>query len=774
MKYYDTFSESGYHSAFLTTFTFSAQSFEDMILQRLRNAGCNNIHVIADQNMLNQELSLFGAPRQAGTSYHLMKCLRRGAFHPKMVLQLGNKKARLLVGSANLTGPGLAGNLELISEISCSGLNDPSVALIAEAVNYFESSLSEADPWFRRGFSQALARTPWLDRATASSSYIDPKHGLTAIVHEANPISPLDQFVDLIEDDSIRRVNIVSPYWDKSLEAVKALKEKLNNPSIRIAIEPSRGLFPSQSAKQIDNLTIHELTNFSGSRSVHAKLLIAEGTNFDHVLSGSLNCSRAAMLSHSGWPYNSELGVYRRVAKQTAVKSMGLKPSFATTIAPEKLPSFVPPADDDQVGLRYVDGGNLFLTGGRLVWRSSDSLNCDVLGVILSGPGLPDQIVNLNHTNEEWLARIPEGYHSATTGRIVFEDTTESSPIVICNMNVLPVRSHPIGDRKVQNQLSALASFRTEDLEIIDILYRLEHIQRDENAAIEPPRTGARLTIKAEPMGVFNEFTYDAFLANRIDNSQSATASGDAIFADQYVSDVSRLLNRILGIVAPLKNTSEDEDVEDLRPTEHAFEDDVLSDDFANHPEDNPILEKVTSRQSQRHTEKMLLTAVGRYTEARSQITKDQVSITELIHLRALLQIILAFATPMTGPLRPDQVLPSFDKSKITGWPRLIGRILVAFFSEYQNPIANLRIPKSAETIPTEVVDSWACIDVASTLSEGCAIQFDETAFIARHLGELSKRATACIGQSINHFPDAKERFEMTKSQLNLRFKNLI
>lgn len=349
----------------------------------------------------------------------------------------------------------------------------------------------------------------------------------------------------------------------------------------------------------------------------------------------------------------------------------------------------------------------------------------------------------------------------------------ESSPIAICNMNLLPARSQSIGSRKVQNQLLALELFGSEDLEMIDILYRLENMQSEEYASANFTRKSSRLQTQTKPERELKEFTYEAFLANRIDNANSATVSGESIFADKYVSDVSRVLNRILGIVAPLVDVSEDEYVEDLRPTEYAHEDDILSDDFVSPSEVQPVPQEISSQQSQRHTVDMLLAAVARYVEARRQDTDDEVNITEIIYLRTLLQIILAFATPVDVNPTHAHVLPPFDKMKTSGWPRLIGKILTAFFGKSENPIAKLKIPKSAETIPTEIVDCWACIDVAAILSVRCASQFEETAFIARLLDNLSKRTTSCIEQSINHYPDAKERFEMTKSQFLLRFENL-
>src|SRR3546814_15270076 len=70
--------------------------------------------------MVNQALPGFGTPRFAGTSYHLIKAAAPGAFHPKITMLLGESKARLLVGSANLTALGLGGNKEQVASITWS------------------------------------------------------------------------------------------------------------------------------------------------------------------------------------------------------------------------------------------------------------------------------------------------------------------------------------------------------------------------------------------------------------------------------------------------------------------------------------------------------------------------------------------------------------------------------------------------------------------------------------------------------------------------------
>lgn len=145
MKYYDAFAESGFHSAFLTTYAFSAQAFEDIPFSRLRGSGCRNITVLADRQMVNQSFAEYGPPKFAGTSYHLVKADAPGAFHPKITLLIGAKKGKLLIGSANLTALGLGGNKEVVASIAYTPETTNHARHFAEALAYIRRNVPADD-----------------------------------------------------------------------------------------------------------------------------------------------------------------------------------------------------------------------------------------------------------------------------------------------------------------------------------------------------------------------------------------------------------------------------------------------------------------------------------------------------------------------------------------------------------------------------------------------------------------------------------------------------
>jgi hypothetical protein len=156
MKYYDVFGVGGFHSAFMTTYAFGTLAFEDIPFPRLRGAGCRNIVVFADRAMVNNAFAEFGLPTFAGTSYHLIKAKAPRAFHPKITMLIGEKKGRLMIGSANLTALGLGGNKEQVASISYSEETPETAGLFASVLGYLGRYVPDHDQWFRVSLERAL------------------------------------------------------------------------------------------------------------------------------------------------------------------------------------------------------------------------------------------------------------------------------------------------------------------------------------------------------------------------------------------------------------------------------------------------------------------------------------------------------------------------------------------------------------------------------------------------------------------------------------------
>lgn len=326
MRYYDAFAESDFHSAFLTTYAFGAQAFEDIPFSRLRGSGCRNITVLADRQMVNQSFAEYGPPKFAGTSYHLVKADAPGAFHPKITLLIGAKKGRLLIGSANLTALGLGGNKELVANITYTDETPEHARHFAEALAYVRRNVPADDLWVSTAIQRALRAATWLRQALEAATPPEEMDGAkVALLLDRPGTTILDQIVRLVGDDPIERLIVVSPYWDTRLEGLARLRTALATPPIDLLIEAKTTGFPKSELQRFADIGLFDVDPLDSKRFVHAKLLIAQGREWDHVISGSMNCTLPALVGPSLPRGNAEAGVYKRVPPGTAaIAALGL------------------------------------------------------------------------------------------------------------------------------------------------------------------------------------------------------------------------------------------------------------------------------------------------------------------------------------------------------------------------------------------------------------------------------------------------------------------
>src|SRR3546814_17514731 len=85
-----------------------------------------------------------------------------GIFHPKIILQLGRETGRAFVSSANATGAGLGGNVEIAIEIESGNEDGPEREILRAIWQYLNSSVSEDASPARYALRWARARAPWL------------------------------------------------------------------------------------------------------------------------------------------------------------------------------------------------------------------------------------------------------------------------------------------------------------------------------------------------------------------------------------------------------------------------------------------------------------------------------------------------------------------------------------------------------------------------------------------------------------------------------------
>lgn len=386
MKLFECFSAPGFHTCMTTTFDLNFEAFESIALTRLREAQSNNIVVIADARMVALGLENgAGRPKYAGRRYSVVdaKVKNGGVYHPKLILQLGRNSGRLLIGSANLTAPGLAGNLEIVGEVAVKADDLTGVPLLRAAIAYMARTMDPSAATARQQIEWAVARTPWLrDGLDSSEPVSDGAGGLLALLsHEDAGVGIAERFRRLIGEDQVKRLIVMSPYWDHDLAALKWLKSKLRPTRLQVLLQPTIRMFPVHVVAKHDQIELGDLSalKWSQSRFAHAKLLIAETARADHVLYGSANCTTAALGDDLFGGRNEEVSLYRRFNPGSAVQllKLGAALSEDAAIALSDLPALTDYEDIalDEIHLRMP--GRFEVRSASLLWWPKPAFDFD-------------------------------------------------------------------------------------------------------------------------------------------------------------------------------------------------------------------------------------------------------------------------------------------------------------------------------------------------------------------------------------------------------------
>ena len=103
-----------------------------------------------------------------------MAAPRGGVFHSKLYLRIGRRAGELLIGSASMTAPGLAGNREVMGMMECGPEDSGEQRIIAAAWSYLEPRLDQTQNSVAHQLGWMRARSSWLLDT-------EPASGLTAL-----------------------------------------------------------------------------------------------------------------------------------------------------------------------------------------------------------------------------------------------------------------------------------------------------------------------------------------------------------------------------------------------------------------------------------------------------------------------------------------------------------------------------------------------------------------------------------------------------------------
>lgn len=758
------------HSVVSTTFNIDFGALEQLLLPQFRGAGASNVLVLTDPGMAALALGPGAVlPLKAGKDYAVFSPRRRGVFHPKIVLQAGRGGARVVIGSANTTWSGLGGNREVVSEILCRATPGPEQAFVVAVWSYLRGLAGDEPSPALDALMWLEARTPWLASATDQPAQrVWPLSDGTHLGFFADPMpgepSIFARFVAQSSMAPVEELVITSPYWDQDLASVKALISALAPARTRLLIQPTQRLFPADAARGLP-ISIHDIgapgfpfasskQDAERARFSHAKIIVVTGAGYDHVLSGSANCTWAALGDATSGGVNGEASVYRRLPAGSAVEALGLAEALDSPAL--DLARIDPPVFNEPIPLATVLAarpGEFEAEFSRITWRPAAFPLADVTVELLDG----DHAVVGRLNPDDWMP-----FGAGFTAQIAAADTAlfaRAVPLVVgeaaSGLAIVTHREALRRGRRERNYAADQAAQKLRDDPGLDLRYLdlLDFLERQEADLASATATGPlKRQQRQRPDATPEEaraLAYDQFIATRPMGTQ-ARKSDDRNSLSGSSPDILRaLLNELVHGPPPPEATANDSDLieEELSGEDSAPIVDIsargtvvigntpVQTPSADHSPPIPSLSNFAAPDAWSHDgmksrpaidpRAFVKAADGFKDRMQARFEADAVGAFEVLRLRTMLLVLLRTAdlraTPGFEPTSPPRSAEKkYDSSSYLarsgmsdGWPRLVFTVLAGFFYGEKAPINRLAVDPRYDGIPADFVEAWAVVMLA-------------------------------------------------------------
>ena len=708
MRYDHAFYDRGYHTALLTTFSFDPTVFENVPLVAMRSRGCRNIGILADRDMLNRTLSELAEAPRAGTAYHLAKARVSGAFHPKIVLQLGNAEGRLMAGSANLTGAGLVGNLETVSIVSVSEDDRTAAPLLARALAYFERHADEGDRAMREVIARARAKTPWLAGITPQRE-VEINGQRVAFLSEEEDAGMGESFRAFVGDDQVDRLVVVSPYADGTLAGLSRLREAFGTPPTAFLVDPHEQDFTAETFAGQSGASLHssEPHRWGGERHLHAKLIVACGRQADYVLAGSANASLPGLYSRLGGSGNAEAAIVRAEPAGTAIDRLGLSDCLATPYPLSALRFRRRGHAGAGSGLEVpLDGGIFWIEHGFLHWRPPAGIAPqDCLVRLTDGAGANVTARPKAPHDESCMIDVDVDAGTPRSAIVTFADGRESAPVPIASLASLQRSTSPSRTGVASRILAELEDRDRIDPGDYDRAMKLMALLRPDATR---KRDVARNRPDATDEGEGQVLSEEEF------GQIAQTLAGREGLKSGPVSEMRRLVNSFLGLQV---DANGDVDVLDPLALHIKYGERPDSEDSDHEgssgsdamPPNGFAQPKGSVTQANDHAER-LVRHVERTCRALAVPDIEPLNLENAIRLHLLINVFFSSCAPVGA--RPTVEHPVSASDPKRSWIRLLGRLLSAL----EEPMARSSEGMAADDLDEERVDALTTILFCASL----------------------------------------------------------
>lgn len=321
----DELRRGGFEFSFATTYNAYPPFYEDVVWRKLTAAGCRANVLLMDGRQCAASLSDEGArPRLAGREYTLIPVRSRGAFHPKLLMLIGRGRGLLFVGSHNLTVAGFSRNRELTSRFEASAEEEASLAVMGEAWRFMRAWVADQPSGLLAAFDAAEGYAGWIRDALAASAPEDTRVRFFGSTPEGES---LWQRVKRLMPHGVRRITVVSPFFDSRLRFLKRLAADLKPKEFVVGVEPEAVVINHKAGDELPGVRFVDSKGLrEGKGYLHGKAVLVEaGDGSELLITGSANASWQAWLA-GGDERNAEAVIVTSGTKrESPSRALGLK-----------------------------------------------------------------------------------------------------------------------------------------------------------------------------------------------------------------------------------------------------------------------------------------------------------------------------------------------------------------------------------------------------------------------------------------------------------------
>lgn len=487
--------EKGYMSTLLLTYDFDPLFFERVGLRNLWLGDTGDIIVLADARRLSECSSRWpGQLRNLGRRYQLLPAATTGAFHPKVILRVGENGGAVWLGSGNVTFGGWGGNKELgVAWAFGPGNKDTGTWLAAMLERY--------SSWCPSGLQHDVLRrmrdTPWVQ-----SSAADNRGGSDPLLTSYGGSSLSSQLRLRWAGRRFSEAWMATGSTDENGALLRWLHGEFGVRQARVIVDQNRSEFL---AGKIAALPLEaEVMQHPDPRTLHAKFLWLNGPDGPAAIVGSANCSAAAWLLAPDAGGNIEAVVVYDRARPAQFSSV-LDLFHSGELTSVRLKTSKSPVKKKTAS---ASTGTIL---GEIVWEVSSGevrvrfgrVERAIIAVTLKVDGTTVSMHAVEPTGIIWVAEVPELFAKPESVFVDFEVQFSDGAISRIRgwVNDLTELRHASRGRRVAETLLSLARVQTttEQQRVVTSLQRIGLALLSEPEAFPDPLSTTDKASKSRP-----------------------------------------------------------------------------------------------------------------------------------------------------------------------------------------------------------------------------------------------------------------------------------